>query len=128
MDAALYDRLTTEAGVSALVSTRVSQMRAPQNPTYPLLVFSRTNSDNFEAMTASTNVSRRWFEVVCLSQTDGGLITLMNAVRAALNRWRGTHQSIVVYDCIIRGESSFYDDELNLYVGTIDIEGVYSNS
>lgn len=128
MDAALYDRLTTEAGVSALVSTRVYQMRAPQNPTYPLLVFSLTNSDNFEAMIGKTNVSRSWFEVVCIAETNGGLITLRNAARDALDRWRGTHQSIVVYDCIIRGGSGFYDDELNLYVGTIDIEGVYANS
>ncbi len=50
VEGAIFTRATTHAGLSALISTRAYLVRAPQNPTLPIVVFTRVSSEREHAM------------------------------------------------------------------------------
>ena len=88
--------LANDAGVSALVSTRIYPDRLPQNVTYPAITYEMNFDSSFESMSGITGFAESFVEVVCWSTTRLQATATAEAVRLALTSYQGTSASVVV--------------------------------
>lgn len=126
MHAAIYSILAANAGVTALVSTRIYKDEIPQNPTYPCVVFYQSDGWSEEALTSSSGIRYAEYEVMSFATTHLVASNVAEAVRTALNRYNGTSGGVVVLDIKINGESSEKDDSINVYLKSFDVLATYN--
>lgn len=104
---ALYTRLTSVAGLTALVGTRIYPRQLPQNPAYPCLMYARVSAERESAMGADTKlVAGRW-QVSSWGKTYTDARDTAEQVRLALERYRGTSSGTVIQDIFIESENDF---------------------
>ena len=105
---AVYSRLSTATGVSALVSTRVYPTRAPQRPTHPLVIFQVISGDRESAFDSDTGMVAKRVRTISRADTLIEARDLSIQVRSQLKRWRGTEAAVTI-------EASFMQNELHLF-------------
>ena len=103
---ALYTRMTTEATLSGLVSTRVYPTLAPGTALLSHVVFTRIAPGNDPLMGADSSLERPWFRIDTYSPgpDDDTSEALSEALIGALNRYEGTQDGIVIQSIILRGK------------------------
>lgn len=107
---AIYSRLTSVQAVSALVSTRVYPRVMPQNVKLPAIAYQRTDEERFSAMTGDIGIVRATLEVSCWGTTFSSARDVAAAVRGALQRYRGTVQSVEILDGYVTGVEDLEPD------------------
>lgn len=113
--------LANDAGVSALVSTRIYPDRVPQAaPTYPLIVVQLVTEESVVNMTGISGLGQSRVQVDYYAKTRLEAATGQEAVRLALTHYNGTSQSVVVRRILPSTGTAFYDDpqdksDLGLY-------------
>ncbi len=122
VEEAIYSRLSTHAGVSALVGSRIYPSLMPQNVTLPALTYIKVAGPRVSAMSIDTGVARPRFQVSCWSQTYSQAKALAAQVRAALQRWRGTESGVVIQASFMENEIDLYDNETELHHVALDFE------
>lgn len=135
IEASLFTRLSTHAGLSALVSTRVYPFHLPQNPTYPAVSFTKVSSERISAMGSDTGVVRKRFQVSAWGQKNGAKSGVENVydvavqIRAALQRWSGTVGGVVIQDTFIVNELDLFEPgpsaEHHVYHVPVDVEIIH---
>ncbi len=84
-DNAIYAQLTMHAGLTALIAGRVYASEAPQDPTYPCVVYSRIS----DVPTIATNGTIEWrdmrYQVSCYATTRPSALAISEQVIAALH-------------------------------------------
>ena len=88
--------LAADAGVSALVGTRIYPDRLPQNVTYPAITYEMYSEDSFEAMDGLLGIAEATIEVTCWASTRLVASSVQDAVRLALANYQGTSSGVVV--------------------------------
>lgn len=92
--------LVDDAGVSALVGTRVYPRVIPQKPTYPLIVFRLIGGDSDMDLSGGSGFAEATIDVACFSmdQSTGitDVATIDEAVRAAATAYRGTVLTVFI--------------------------------
>lgn len=121
---AVFDRLGNYSGLTALLpSTRMYPVRAEQRPTRPYLVFRQTDAGPRQgAFDGDIGIADPRIEVDCYADTLASARAVSEQVRAALQRWSGTHASVVVLDARIEDEFDDYDEDIRAYVTTLDVQ------
>ena len=114
----IYTKLTGDAGVSALVGTRVYPAQFRQQDTLPAIRYTRISSTNYHTMSVDTGVERFRYQIDMIDDTYAGVDALSDVVKTALRRWRKTG----IQDTYIISESDIYDDELKLHRIRIDVD------
>lgn len=112
---AIYDRLTTHAGTSALISTRCYQVRLPDNPTMPAVVYHRVSSTSQQG---SSDIRDARYQCNCWASTSAGAEALATQVRAALEDWTGSTSNIK-YARVV-SEIDDYEDDAEIYRVILD--------
>lgn len=85
LEDALYDKMSGNAGVAALVSTRIYREQAPQGAAYPLVVYGhQAGGDETLTSVDSVNVVYQVRAVSSVSAAEAGAID--EALRTALHR------------------------------------------
>lgn len=125
MEAGIYSRLTAHAGTSALVSTRVYPVQAPQNPTYPYIVYTRTDTSPVSSLIEDTTLNSSFVSIDCFASSFSGVKSLSLQVISALKRYHGTSGGVVIEDAFLRGESHGYDPDLDIYQIALSFEVFY---
>lgn len=115
----LVARLEAVSGVTDLVSTRIYPDKLPQSATLPAITYQRISTIRETAMGNDTGIARARFQVTSFAATYAALKGVTEAVRAALQRFRGASGGVTVDDC-------FLENELDLYSGDEDEAGVYA--
>ncbi len=84
---ALYSVVTGDAGVSAIIGTRMHPQRAPQGETLPYIVYSRiTASNGSHGVSLDRGALREiLFQVNCYAATYSEMDALVDAVRLAVD-------------------------------------------
>lgn len=121
LEAALFTRLTTHAGLAAIIGTRAYPVLLPQNPTLPAVVYQRISTRRPHAGGVDTGVAIPRFQVTGWATTALGAKDLKEQMRAALQRWRGTVAGILVMDTFLEGELDRYDDDAKLFGEQLDV-------
>ena len=95
-EAALRQILIANAGVAAIVGTRVYRNKLPQNVTYPAIRFQLISTPWAEYKTvdnAPVDYAKPRFQIDCFAVVADGELALADAVRAGLDGYHGTVDS-----------------------------------
>jgi hypothetical protein len=126
MHAAIYAILAANAGVTALVSTRIYKDEGLQNATYPCVVFYQSDGWSEETLTSSSGIRYAEYEVMAFASTHIAAYNVAEAVRTALNRYNGSAGGVTVLDIKVTGESSEKDDNIGMFLKSIEILATYN--
>jgi len=110
IEEALYSKLSNDAGVSGLVSTRVFPNLMPQNPTYPLLVYTRVSGPRIHSHDGSSGLAHPLFQIDSWAETYAGVKALAEKVRLALQGFSGTVATVVINGILFEGDRDLYED------------------
>lgn len=111
LEAAVYTRLTTHPGLSALVGTKVYRSRAPLDARLPFVTYQRISAVRWSCFGADTGVARARIQTTSWHRTPELVGDVKEQVRAALQRWRGTVAGVEVMDSFLADERDFFDEE-----------------
>ena len=98
---ALYRLLTSNGAVAALVGDRVYPMQAPQDTAYPLIVFSTIVELRAPTLAGASGAVNPKIQVDCWAESNEDADSLSDAVRLALDGYRGTVGSVVIRACAL---------------------------
>lgn len=116
----LYDALRNDSGVAALVSQRIYPLQLPQTPTYEAISYERVSNT---PQNGSTNMRRTRWSISCWAATYGEAHTLANAVKAAMEDYRGGDIKLAM----VENEIDDYDDDAEVYRTIVDVMLVTHN-
>ena len=102
----IYGVLSAASGVTALVSTRIYPDMAPQNDTFPYIVFQKLQTKPTDTKEGVSKLDKILVQVDCYSNNYDNAHSLAAAVRTALDRYTGTINGHVVDRIIFSNDSS----------------------
>ena len=110
----LYSYLTGQAAVTALVSNRIYQSRAPQNATAPYIVYHLVDDVGAGVMEGPAGLTTKRFQFVCLAATQRAAVIVADALRGVLNGFRGTMDTTAVGSVLLVTQLYVYDPTTEL--------------
>ncbi len=125
VEKAIVAVLKANAALTALVSTRVYPIQAPQNVTAPYVTLFRVSADRESAMGADIGIVRARVQVNSWGTTYADAKNVAEAVRGALQRYSGTSASIQVLDVFLLSEQDLHEPEVPMYHVATDVEAIY---
>tara|TARA_R110002167_G_scaffold168443_2_gene366141 strand:- start:265 stop:681 length:417 start_codon:yes stop_codon:yes gene_type:complete len=117
---AIYNILSNDSDVSALVSTRIYPNVAKQATPFPFVVYQTTGVDPNDTKDGVSTVDGNSFMVLCYSETYTQVADLAQKVRIALDRKTGTYPALGVEVQSI--QFTGYDEDFDIKG---DGQGVY---
>lgn len=108
MEADLRTYIIGQASISAVISTRMFLLNAPQGATRPLVVYRLMGSQPHKLIRNYCGLTTDTFEIDCQSYTDTGAMALKELIRTKLDTYRGTMGSTWVSSCNMTDESNDY--------------------
>lgn len=112
LDTDLRALLVGNAGVTALVSTRIVQDRMEQGAGRPFIVFSRASTEFMNGLDGSVMGERVMFDVQCWADTRTSADAVANAVNVVLS----ANQRPVL------SRTSGYDSDLDMEATLLSVE------
>jgi len=117
---AIFDLFTNDAGISALVGTRVFPTVMQQGVDMPAICYTIITSSRYEALTQDTDLVDNLVQIDCYSETYPEVRSVYQAVRAALQRYQGTNAAIEIVDAVIDDERDIREEETKLFRTSVD--------
>ncbi|MFQ5626655.1 MAG: DUF3168 domain-containing protein [Methyloligellaceae bacterium] len=88
---AIYDHLAADAGVSALVLSRIYRSgNVPKSPLFPYLVYQQLSGPHEHHQGGGSGLTAPRFQITCWSRSSSSAHTLAKAVREAMDSFRGS--------------------------------------
>lgn len=81
----LFTFLTGNAGISAIISARMSPQSAPQGAAFPNITFFRVSNDHFHNFAGAEGLVQQIFQIDCRDTDQTIVDSLADAVREALD-------------------------------------------
>jgi hypothetical protein len=120
---AVYSKLKNNAGVSALVSSRVYPQKASQGVTLPCVVYQRlSTTDRLLYHNGKTNSALSRFQIDCWARTPSAALQLSQAVVGCLHGWVGTEGGETIYYSQVVNTQDGFDLDTGEYVIPVDVE------
>ena len=110
--------LIADAGVAALVGTRVYPGLLPQKPTYEAITYERVSNTGQDG--SSNRKQSRW-QINCWGATYAEAHVLANAVKAALEEWHDVDHTPGIERARVVNEIDDYDDNVEVYRVIVDV-------
>lgn len=107
---ATVTRLLAVPAVTALVGARVYAEYAPESATVPYLVVQATAAVRAAAMGVDAGVLETTLEVTCVAGSAEARDALGEAVRGAVQRYRGTVAGVTVQDTFVVNQADGWDE------------------
>lgn len=111
---AVYNLLSTNSTLTALVSTRIYPVRTPQAVTAPFLVYA-ISSEPVDTKDGIATQELHEIQVTAFALTYESAQSIKAAVKSALDRKNGTIQSNKVQTIIFVDERDGYEDAPKLF-------------
>lgn len=121
IEEAVFSRLSSFAGLTALVAARIYPVVLPQNPTYPAVTYQRISSVRAPAMGTDTGLIATRFQLSTWSSGYAAAKAVKEQLRLATERWRGTVLGIVIQDTFIEGEVDLYETAVPVWHLPLDV-------
>jgi len=126
IDAAIFTKLTTTAGITALVSSRVYPMRLPQGVTFPAISFDRVSTDVRDLTHNGTNqTAQGTFQFSCFAEDPKTVKQVAAAVVSALHGWKGTVSGEKIFRSMVLNETDLFDEDMAIFQVAIDVAIMY---
>lgn len=98
---AIYAKLSGDSAVRALVGDRIYPARTPQDTTLPKIVFTTITEGRAPTMAGSSGAVNPRIQIDCWADSNAGADALADAVRLALDGYRGTVASVQIRSCFL---------------------------
>tara|TARA_R110002153_G_scaffold15270_1_gene54715 strand:+ start:7548 stop:7931 length:384 start_codon:yes stop_codon:yes gene_type:complete len=115
---AIYEILSTDAEVSALISSRIYPAVLPMGIDFPAAVY-QVVSVNPTGVKAQVVQEDFVLDVLVADHTYDAAVSLGEKVKAALNRKKGVFAGITIQRCNYINKNDDYDKDNNLFIRTI---------
>lgn len=115
LEEAVHARLAATSGVTTLTGARIYNQVLPQNATLEAVTVQRISTTRESAMGADPGQAYARIQVCSWATLHGEARALAEAVRAALQRWRGTVASVEVEASFLLNEFDRYEDEREIH-------------
>jgi len=115
LEASLYSFLAADAGVAALVSTRIYPAIIPQTGLQPCIVYNKQSRDRQQLFCGVDGLLRTTVDIDCYAKIYDDAVGLANAVTAALTNFSGTLGTTRVPKVFLDNELDLQDIEPGLY-------------
>mgnify|MGYP003150102402 FL=1 len=115
---AIYNILSNDGDVTDITSTRIYPNVAKQGTTFPFIVYQTTGVDPNDTKDGVSTVDGNSFMVLCYADSYSVAANLSQEVRIALDRAKGTYNSVEVQTIQFTG----YDEDFEIEG---DGQGVY---
>lgn len=106
----IYDILSNDADVIAIVGTKIYPMRAGQKQDIPFLVLDTVSQEPTQSKTGASLLDIYRLQVSGFHYKYGILVDLMEKVRTALDQQSGTIGTTVVSDIVYEARNNLFDD------------------
>lgn len=118
--------LKNNAGVSALVGTRIYAQKLPQNKTMPALTYQLITPMSLISHQGMSGTAHPRYQITGWDTTELGVITLMKAVRICMSCYKGTvgvaPNTVVIQASLPVGGYETYEPETGLFMRALDFE------
>lgn len=120
IEAGLFDHLSDDSGVTALVGTRIFPLVIPQRSAqtvlrHPCLVYSRLDVRRQQRFCETDGLVRSHFQLDCYAPTYAESASVAAATRAALIDFRGTMGTVRVRAVFLDSQNDLVEPDPGLY-------------
>ena len=117
----IYNRLTTDANITAYIGTKVYPDITPQDVQYPFVVYTITNSLPVDYKDGQSNLEEINLQIDVYTQSYDDTQEISNLIRNRLDRFMGSAEGVEVQTIkYISSDSQVYNAELSVYWMSID--------
>ena len=122
LEESLFDKLSKETTVKALVSTRVYPIRLPRNVMLPCITYQRISTPRVHTHDSAGGTAHPRFQITCWDDDPKGCKVVADAVRGCLDGFKGTMgtNGATVYSTLSDDENADYDPESQIYWTNLD--------
>lgn len=100
----LVQRLTSNAGLVALVGSRVYFATLPDKPVFPCVMIRRISDVSHYAMSGPACLNETLFQFDAFARTFEAMIDVRNAIKRAIERYQDDSTIPIISDCFIENE------------------------
>lgn len=104
IEAGIYAHLIGNAGVAALVGTRIYPLLVPQDAELPALAYQRISGPRDHAHDGPSGLALARMQLICVAASYDGAKALSEAVRAAMDGHKGSMGTVTVDACLLDNE------------------------
>jgi uncharacterized protein DUF3168 len=122
IEAGLFTLLSTNAGISALVATRIYPLRIPEGATLPAVAYHKVTGPRTHSKDGDMSLSHPRFQVTCWAKDYSDAKAVRDAVIAALDGFTdgGTMGGVVVDQVIVENDLDLLDNQTLEFGASID--------
>lgn len=80
----IYSALSGFSGLSSLVSSRIYPIKAPQSPTYPMVVYKRISNNELNDLSGSSGIGNSRFQFSVYAETYSALVGVADQINLAM--------------------------------------------
>ena len=106
--------LVNDVTVAAL-TTRCYPVKLPQDPTYPLILYTRITGIRDHVLSGPSGHAHPRFQIEAWAETYAAAKALAAAMREALDGYSGTVEGVDIGSCLIDSERDIYENEIEVY-------------
>ena len=115
MEASLFSFLTGNAGIAALIGTRVYPGIIPQSGVQPCIVYNKSSRSRQQLFCGTDGLLLTLLEIDCYADSYIQSVALANAVTSALQDFSGDMNGTTVPRIFLENEIDLSDIEPGLY-------------
>ena len=114
IEKAIRSFLFNDSTVKA-ITTRCYPGKIPQDPTYPLIVYYKVTGMRDHHLQGPSGLTHPRFQVEAWATTYAAAKALANAIREALDGYKGTVGTVVIGSILIESERDVYEDAVSCH-------------
>jgi len=112
----IYNLLSNDANVSAIVGTKIFPYVAVDDIAYPYIVYSSEGIEPTDTKDGQSELDKNEWDIEMYSETLSEVEDLADKVRTVLDRQSGTTETVVVDHTTFIGENGGYADEDRVFL------------
>lgn len=105
IEQAIFDALTADAAVAAIVRTRVYPSFVPQQEVLPAVTYRCISGDDEVTLDTDTGPLEDRWQITCWADTHAECVALFAAVQALWKRHSGAYGSVTILETYIQTRS-----------------------
>lgn len=123
VDGVLFNRLTDDTAVAAIVGARVYQMILPQSVQFPAISFQRVSTGGRDlSHSGTTETAIPTFQVSAWTSSKKQARQLAEAIVACLHGWKDLSADPKIFRSAVINETDLVDTENDVFHVAIDVE------
>jgi len=109
IEAAIFSRLTNDAAVSALISSRVYPLILPQNSILPAVTYTRVSGERVRSLSGPSGLALPRFQIDSWAESFSVVKDLAGKIRKSLDGFRGNVSGVEIKGMSIESDSDLFE-------------------